>query len=114
MTEPKINSDQPALGDPDRPCPHETFEAFVEINHLQASDTDPSVVGYAADIRVHCATCEERFRWTGLQAGLSSARPMVSVDETVLHAPLRPASADPDFGLGLPGFAVTWKGVTDL
>lgn len=26
-----------------------------------------------------------------------------------LRAPIRPASADPDFGLGIPGFAVTWN-----
>jgi hypothetical protein len=35
---------------------------------------------------------------------------MVSVDETELHAPLRPASVDPDFGLGLPGFAIQYRG----
>jgi hypothetical protein len=34
---------------------------------------------------------------------------MCSVDESTLRAPLRPASADPDFGMGLPGFAVTWR-----
>lgn len=28
------------------------------------------------------------------------------VDETELRAPLRPASADPDFGLGIPGVAI--------
>lgn len=45
----------------------------------------------------------------GVQAGLSSARPTCSVDETELLAPLRPASSDPDFGLGIPGFAITWQ-----
>jgi hypothetical protein len=44
-----------------------------------------------------------------LQAGLNPRRPMVSPDETELRAPLRPASSDPDFGMGLPGFAITWK-----
>jgi hypothetical protein len=31
---------------------------------------------------------------------------MCSVDETELRAPLRPASSDPDFGMGLPGFGI--------
>jgi len=34
---------------------------------------------------------------------------MCSVDETVLVAPLRPASADPDFGMGLPGYAIQFR-----
>lgn len=29
-------------------------------------------------------------------------------DETELRAPLRPASSDPDFGLGLPGYAIRY------
>ncbi|WP_439947213.1 hypothetical protein [Streptomyces sp. BBFR109] len=53
--------------------------------------------------------CGEPFRWTGVQAGVSPRQPMCSVDETELRAPLRPASADPDFGLGLPGFTVNYR-----
>lgn len=94
---------------PDRACPHEDFDAFVEVNRLTANDDDPTVVGYSADIRVSCHACGEPFRWTGLRAGLSPGRPMCSVDETVMSAPLRPASADPDFGLGLPGYAVGYR-----
>lgn len=96
--------------DPDRPCPHEDFDAYVAVNRITANDTDPTVVGYAADIKVQCRACEEPFRWTGVPAGLSPGRPTCSVDETELRAPLRPASADPDFGMGLPGFAVTFRG----
>lgn len=92
--------------DPDRACVHEDFEAAVEVNRLTDHEGDEEVVGYSADIRVACANCREPFRWTGLKAGLSPARPMCSVDETVMLAPLRPASADPDFGMGLPGYAV--------
>jgi hypothetical protein len=95
--------------DPDKPCPHEDVDAYVAFNRLTASDTDPTVIGYSAGIKVNCQHCGEPFRWTGLQAGLSSARPMCNVDETELLAPLRPASADPDFGMGLPGYAVTWR-----
>lgn len=92
----------------DRPCPHENFDAFVEVNRLTASD-DATVLGYTADIKVRCHDCTEPFRWTGVPAGVSRSRPTCSIDETELRAPLRPASADPDFGLGLPGFSVQFK-----
>lgn len=95
--------------DPDRPCPHLNFEACVAVNRLTANDTDPTVIGYSADITVKCADCAEPFRWTGVAAGLSPVRPMCSIDEATLIAPLRPASADPDFGLGLPGYAVSYR-----
>jgi hypothetical protein len=101
------------LVNPDRPCPHSNFGAVVEVNRVTATDTDPTVVAFNANITVHCTDCAEPFRWTGLQAGLNPRRPMVSVDETELRAPLRPASSDPDFGMGLPGFAITWKAAGD-
>lgn len=91
--------------DPDQPCPHVEFDAMVAVNRLNATDTTPADA-YSADIRVWCSRCGEKFRWIGVPAGLSPARPMVSVDESELHAPLRPASSDPDFGLGIPGFAI--------
>jgi hypothetical protein len=97
---------EPPTADPDRPCPHDQFEASVEVSRLTADDIDPTVVGYRADIRVRCAACGEQFRWTGLPLGVSPAHPTGSLDETVLSAPLRPAGADPDFGLGLPGVGV--------
>lgn len=95
--------------DPDRACPHEDFEVFAEINRLTASDDNPTIVGYSADIKVRCANCGEQFRWIGVPAGMSPRRPMCGIDETELHAPLRPASADPDFGLGIPGFAIGYR-----
>jgi hypothetical protein len=91
--------------DPDKACAHENFDAYVEVGRITDSD-GTAVIAYAANIRVECAGCREPFRWTGLKAGLSPAGPMCSVDETEMRAPLRPASADPDFGLGIPGFAV--------
>ncbi|MGW4042991.1 hypothetical protein [Streptomyces sp. NPDC004721] len=97
------------LAAPDKPCPHENFDATVDVNRITASDNDPTVVGYNADIKVNCADCGEPFRWTGVPAGASPREPMCSIDETELRAPLRPASADPDFGLGLPGFAVNYR-----
>ena len=101
--------EKPLSADPDLPCPHEDFSAVVEVSRITASEDDSTVSGYCASITVTCAQCGEPFRWAGVQAGLSPQRPMCSVDETELRAPLRPASADPDFGLGIPGFAVTWR-----
>jgi hypothetical protein len=95
--------------DPDRACPHENFAASVDVNRITAGDDEPDPVAYSADIRVECADCGEKMRWLGVQAGTSPKRPMCSVDESELRAPLRPASADPDFGLGIPGFAVSWR-----
>lgn len=95
--------------DPDRGCPHENFDVLACINRLTKTDDDPTVTGYSAEIKVTCRDCGEPFRWTGLDAGLSPAHPMCNVDETTLRAPIRPASADPDFGLGLPGYAVNYR-----
>lgn len=91
--------------DPDRACPHEDFDADVDINRLTGDD-GVTVISYSADIRVRCTACDEPFRWVGVPAGMSPARPMCSADEMELHAPLRSASSDPDFGLGIPGFAI--------
>lgn len=91
--------------DPDKACPHESFAATVDVGRLLEQEGGP-VVAYRAEVRIRCEGCGEPFRFTGVQAGLSDCRPMCSVDETELRAPIRPASADPDFGLGIPGFAV--------
>jgi hypothetical protein len=92
--------------DPDLPCPHQNFLATVEVNRIVETEDNASPIAYCADIRVECTNCQEKFRWTGVPAGLNYAHPTCSVDETVLRAPLRPASADPDFGMGLPSFAI--------
>lgn len=94
---------------PDRPCPHANFDAFVDVGRVTARDNDPTVIGYSAEIRVNCRDCGEPFRWTGVPVGLSPGQPMCSVDHAELRAPLRPASADPDFGMGLPGFSVRYR-----
>ncbi len=100
--------------DPDRACRHPDFGAVVSVARVLGNspavdpDPDPDTmpVAFVAEIQVKCAACGEPFRFTGCTAGLSYAEPRVSVDEATLHAPIRPASADPDFGMGLPGFAV--------
>lgn len=98
--------------DPDKACPHVNFDAYVAVGRLyKAEEHDGPPDSYIAEITVECADCKEPFRWIGVPAGLRPDRPMVSIDEKTLHAPLRPASSDPDFGLsGIPGFAVRMTG----
>lgn len=91
--------------DPDRACPHQDFEVWAEVNRLQPDEGEP-INAYSADVRINCRDCQEKFRFIGVQAGLRPDRPMCSVDETELRIPIRPASSDPDFGLGIPGFAI--------
>lgn len=96
--------------DPDKACPHENMDAYVAVNRITAREEPGSpVAAFMADIKVSCADCGEPFRWIGVPAGMKPGQPMCSVDETELHAPLRPASSDPDFGLGIPGFSVRWS-----
>lgn len=94
---------------PDRACPHPQFEAVVTVNRI-GPDENGIPQGYIAEITVNCAPppagCGEPFRFTGAPAGVSFNHPTVTVDEKTLNAPLRPASSDPDFGMGLPGFAI--------
>ena len=95
--------------DLDAPCVHPDFDVVVGVGRIQRSDDDPTIIAFVAEIQVKCIACGEPFRWNGVRAGLSYAHPMCSADERTLHAPLRPASADPDFGMGLPGFAINFR-----
>ncbi len=97
----------PAPIDQDKPCEHKNFEAVVEVNRI--APEGGSLEGLMADVKVWCSDCDEKFWWTGCPPGLSFTSPTVSIDGTQLHAPLRPASTDPDFGLGLPSFSVHFK-----
>lgn len=103
-----------AEADPDRPCPHPDFAVFADVARIVKSgepETDDTpAMAYTASLRVECAACGERFRWIGVQAGDMPSRPMCGVDEFELRAPLRPATSDPDFGLGMPGFAIQFRG----
>lgn len=101
--------------DPDRPCPHESFQANVEVSRITEEEGGP-VVAYYADVRVWCVDCDEPFRFTGVDVGMMPSRPMASVDHQELRAPIRPATSDPDFGMGLPGFTMRLAedGVVDI
>jgi len=91
----------------DRPCEHPHFDALVNVGRIGTGDTpDGMPAAYVAEVTVKCGECGEPFRWSGVRAGLSYVEPMCSPDETELRAPMRPRSADPDFGMGLPGFAI--------
>lgn len=93
---------------PDRACPHMNFDVQAVINRLSNVEGGP-IDAYNAEITIKCIDCSEPFRFIGCPAGLLADRPAVSPDEAELRAPIRPASSDPDFGLGIPGFAVTYR-----
>jgi hypothetical protein len=91
--------------DPDRACPHEDFQVDCDMNRI-TGDGGGSPIAFSLDVRVRCLQCAEVFRFTGMPAGLSPSGPHCSPDETEARLPMRPASSDPDFGLGLPGFSI--------
>jgi hypothetical protein len=98
--------------DLDKPCPHEHFAAQVDVQRLTDTDDGP-VTAYIAEVTVTCEDCDEPFRWTGVPAGFSGAHPTCSIDEKTLNAPMRPSSADRDFGLGIPGYSINYRGGSD-
>ena len=65
-------------------CCHEQFRADVKVARLEDSGK------FMAEIQVRCVQCDEPFRFVGLRAGVSFERPMVSIDELELHAPIEP------------------------
>lgn len=104
----------PTRSDPDKACAHLDFVANVNVARMLDGMGDPPpqdvpATSYSAEITVQCKNCGEPFRFMGVQAGLMPSRPMCSIDETELRAPIRPASSDPDFGLGIPGFAIQYR-----
>lgn len=115
----------PAPGiDVDLPCPHEHFTAHVDVNRigtienpnprpLHVNISGAPIEAFSADVRISCTQCGEPFRFIGMPAGVMPNRPACSVDEREAHLPIRPASSDPDFGLGIPGFAVRYFEGTD-
>lgn len=104
--------------DLDRPCLHPDFDAVVNVGRClpDGSDTDdPTIhpIGYHAEIRVWCKACGEPFCWLMPEGsvGLQADRPMIDPEAQELRAPLRPKSAEPEFGLTLPGFHVRFREV---
>jgi hypothetical protein len=88
------------------PCTHPEFNAHVVVGRIEP-DLDDMPMAYVADIRVNCGMCGIGFDFMGLPAGLSFDEPRVSVGGDELHAPIRPADAEPrPGGSGMPGFSV--------
>lgn len=97
---------------PDKACVHPDFAAQVNVHRLYNEEgIDPATYpdAFAVEIRIECAVCHEPFRFIGLKAGLMPDRPMVNASEDELRVPIRPASSDPDYGLGIPGFAINYR-----
>lgn len=96
--------------DPDRACEHEHFEADVAVQRLTKDEQAGVAVGpinaFIAEVRVTCAQCGEKFRFLGLDYGAGGATPTCTIDELTAHLPVRPASSDADFGLGVPALAI--------
>ena len=66
-------------------CPHQDFDAVVEVARLIDSGK------FLAHVRLTCAACGERMRFVGVErAGVSFHQPAVSVDECELLAPVEP------------------------
>lgn len=89
-------------------CEHIGFEANVQIERITEVDGGP-VVGYAADITIRCAMCQEPFCFRGLPLGVNQLSPTTSLDGATLRAPIHPMS-DPTTGIGLLGFGVQVRG----
>lgn len=70
------------------PCEHVNFAAKVDVARL--TNTAGVVERFAAEVHVRCADCGVRFRWLGLEMGLSYSEPMTSVDGFELRAPIVP------------------------
>jgi hypothetical protein len=92
----------------DVPCPHDEFDAMVGFARQTDGEGGP-LVAVQVEMKVWCKQCNEPWRFRGLEAGMDPRWPMCSPDETELRAPIRPASSDPDYGLGLPGYAVRFR-----
>jgi hypothetical protein len=65
-------------------CVHLDFAVHADVNRIEDKGA------FMVDIRVECLTCGLPFEFVGVDAGLSFAQPMASVDGQILRAPLRP------------------------
>jgi hypothetical protein len=95
------------MSDELKACPHENFNAIVNVNRIQKSDQEPdAIIAYNAEIRISCRDCGQPLEFYGLPVGVSPYRPTVSLDGQEMRAPLvLPGTVPPD---GLAGFAVAF------
>lgn len=71
-------------------CTHKGFRASVNVGRLTASETDETIVGFTADVRVECAVCGKPFEFIGLPMGVLSTEPTCSVDGLEARMPIKP------------------------
>lgn len=74
-------------------CQHMVFMCNAKMTRLAESETSEKIVGYRADIKVHCGECGQPFEWIGLPGGFNPAFPTVSLDGFEMWAPIRPGNA---------------------
>jgi hypothetical protein len=91
----------------DVPCPHTDFNVIADVRRVADADDSEKIIAYCVDVKCWCHECGEAFRWMGVQPGMSFDEPRVDLGGATLTIPMRPSSADPDFGLGLPGFDIS-------
>ena len=91
---------------PENPCPHLDFIGDMDVTRLQDSEGEDGVtIAYTVSITVKCSECDEPFVWMGhYPIGDLPGDPAISVDRRELRAPIRPASAPENYGLGRAGF----------
>lgn len=71
-------------------CEHNNFQVSAKVGRLTKSDEDSTVVGYVADIEIHCIDCFMPFSFIGLPIGINNKYPTVNYDATELRAPIKP------------------------
>lgn len=65
-------------------CPHESFNASVDVNRLVDSGR------FSADVRISCAQCGVPMRFIGLPGGLDLNGASVSADATEARLAIAP------------------------
>lgn len=85
-------------------CEHNNFKAHVGVSRLTEVEGGPAT-HFAAEIRIECADCGQRFEFVGLPLGSSAYKPTVSMDGEELRAPI--AALGTKLPKGLPGFSVS-------
>ena len=48
--------------DPDRACPHENFWSDCGVARITKADDDPTIIAFAATIKIHCVDCRPACR----------------------------------------------------
>lgn len=73
-------------------CAHEQFLANVDIDRITDGDHGhPDVViGFYANVRIHCVECNTPFHFKGLPYGLTPTEPRVEVGGLEARMPIGP------------------------